>query len=162
MTSHKNIIIGAGPAGIQLGYYYNKNNIPYVILERAQVCGSSFNNFPLSGKLISINKRNTGSNVPDFNLRHDWNSLISDNPDLLMTKYTKDYYPDQNDYIRYLNDYAKVHKLNIKYGMNVMKVKKDDKDTYSLEITNDKGESEIYTTEKLIIGILGVINSNHL
>jgi thioredoxin reductase len=151
MTSYKNIIIGAGPAGIQLAYYFKENNIPYLVLEKSQMCGSFFNNYPLSGKLISINKRNTGSDIADFQLRHDWNSLISNDIDLLFTKYSKDYYPDHNDLVRYLNDYAKVHKLNIKYGMNVNKIKKDDKDTYTLEITNDKGEQEIYTTEKLIV-----------
>jgi thioredoxin reductase len=151
MTSYKNIIIGAGPAGIQLAYYFKENNIPYIVLEKSQMCGSFFNNYPLSGKLISINKRNTGSDVADFKLRHDWNSLISNDDDLLFTKYSKDYYPDHNDLVRYLNDYAKIHKLNIKYGMNVNKIKKDDKDTYTLEITNDKGEQEIYTTEKLIV-----------
>jgi thioredoxin reductase len=151
MTSYKNIIIGAGPAGIQLAYYFKENNIPYLVLEKSQMCGSFFNNYPLSGKLISINKRNTGSDIADFNLRHDWNSLISNDIDLLFTKYSKDYYPDHNDIVRYLNDYAKNHKLNINYGMNVNKIKKDDKDTYTLEITNDKGEKEIYTTEKLIV-----------
>jgi thioredoxin reductase len=151
MTNYKNIIIGAGPAGIQLAYYFKENNIPYLVLEKSQMCGSFFNTYPLSGKLISINKRHTGSDIADFKLRHDWNSLISNDIDLLFTKYSKDYYPDHNDLVRYLNDYAKVHKLNIKYGMNVNKIKKDDKDTYTLEITNDKGEQEIYTTEKLIV-----------
>ena len=79
MTSYKNIIIGAGPAGIQLAYYFKENNIPYIILEKTQMCGSFFDKFPLSGKLISINKRNTGSDIPDFNLRHeDLNAEFTD------------------------------------------------------------------------------------
>jgi thioredoxin reductase len=151
MTSYKNIIIGAGPAGIQLAYYFKQNNIPYIVLEKTQMCGSFFNKFPLSGKLISINKRNTGSEIADFNLRHDWNSLISDNDDLLFKNYSKDYYPDHRDLVKYLNDYASINELDIKYGMSVTKIKKLDNDTYSLEITNNKGEQEIYTTEKLII-----------
>ena len=63
MTNYKNIIIGAGPAGIQLAYYFKENNISYLVLEKSQICGSFFNNYPLSGKLISINKRNTGSDI---------------------------------------------------------------------------------------------------
>ena len=151
MTTYQNIIIGAGPAGIQLAYYFKEEGIPYVILEKTEMCGSFFSKFPLSGKLISINKKYTGNDHPDFNLRHDWNSLISDNDDLLMTKYSEDYYPDHQDLVKYLNDYAKVNELNIKYGMNVLKIKKTDNNGYILDIKNSKGEQETYTTEKLIV-----------
>ena len=60
------IILGAGPAGIQLGALFEKQKIPYLILEKAAQAGSFFQNFPLSGKLISINKPNTGSDKADF------------------------------------------------------------------------------------------------
>ena len=57
----ENIIIGAGPAGLQAGYYLHKYEIDYVILEKHDKCGNSFETFPHSGSLLSINKKNTGS-----------------------------------------------------------------------------------------------------
>ena len=37
-----NIIIGAGPAGLQLGYFFEKNSINYLIFEKNDICGSFF------------------------------------------------------------------------------------------------------------------------
>ena len=36
----------------------------------------------------------TGKDNKEFNFRHDWNSLISDDPTLRMTRYTEKYFPD--------------------------------------------------------------------
>jgi len=153
MIKYTNIIIGAGPAGIQLGYYFKEKKIEYVILEKADICGSFFDKFPLSGKLISINKKNTGSNIPDFNLRHDWNSLISDKKDLLMTNYSDEYYPDSDDLVKYLNDYAKINELNIKYGICVKKVKKEEDNTYTLITVDNNNNTIEYKCDKLIVAI---------
>ena len=76
--NYDNIIIGGGPAALQCGYYFKKYNINYIILEKNSICGSFFYNYPHCNKLISINKKNTGSDNLDFNLRHDWNSLLND------------------------------------------------------------------------------------
>ena len=70
---YKNIIIGAGPAGLQCAYFFKKYDIEYIILEKSDVVGNFFNNYPHSGGLISINKKYTGNDNDDFNLRHDWN-----------------------------------------------------------------------------------------
>jgi len=149
---YDNIIIGAGPAGLQLGYFFSKLNINYVILERNKIAGSFFDKYPHSGKLISINKRHVGNDEPDFKLRHDWNSLLSDE-NLLFTDYSKDFYPDKKDLVRYLNDYAITNNLNIIYGMNVLNIDKiDDNDdiTYKLKVKNKDNKEEIYECNKLI------------
>jgi thioredoxin reductase len=152
---YDNIIIGAGPAGLQLGYFLSKLNINYVILERNNIAGSFFDNYPHSGKLISINKRHVGRDDPDFKLRHDWNSLLSDE-NLLFTNYSKDFYPDKKDLVRYLNDFAIINNLNILYGMNVLSIDKiDDNEnieniTYKLKVKNKVNEEEIYECNKLI------------
>jgi thioredoxin reductase len=145
---YDNIIIGAGPAGLQLGYFFSKLNINYVILERNNIAGSFFDKYPHSGKLISINKRHVGREIPDFKLRHDWNSLLSDE-NLLFTDYSKDFYPDKNDMVRYLNDYAVKNNLNILYGMNVELINKND-DCYRLKIKNKENEEVYYECIKLI------------
>jgi hypothetical protein len=145
---YENIIIGAGPAGLQLAYFFKKAGIEYLVLERNEIAGSFFDKFPHSGKLISINKKHTGSDNPDFNLRHDWNSLLSDE-NLLFTKYSDDYYPDSADLVNYLNDFAALNKLNIKYGCSVLKIKKDD-DGYLLDV-KEPTTSIRYTCKKLIV-----------
>ncbi len=149
---YDNIIIGAGPAGLQLGYFFKKLNINYVILERNNIAGSFFDKFPHSGKLISINKRHVGSDIPDFKLRHDWNSLLSDE-NLLFTDYSKDFYPDKKDMVRYLNDFAIKNSLHILYGMNVIcidKVNDNSEINYKLKVKNKENEEEIYECNKLI------------
>ena len=41
-----------------------------------------------------------GSKNREFCFRHDWNSLISDDPSLLMKHYTEDYFPHADVYVR--------------------------------------------------------------
>ncbi|KAK4291931.1 hypothetical protein Pmani_035265, partial [Petrolisthes manimaculis] len=43
---------------------------------------------------------------PEFNLRHDWNSLLSHDPSLLFQHYSSDFFPDADAMVRYLNDYT--------------------------------------------------------
>ncbi len=69
------IIIGAGPAGLQLAYFLEKKGRDYLVLDRGKVPGNFFENNPRHRKLISINKVYTGKDNPDANLRWDWNSL---------------------------------------------------------------------------------------
>ena len=40
-----------------------------------------------------------GKTNKEFNMRHDWNSLINDNDDLLMTKYSKEFFPAADDIV---------------------------------------------------------------
>lgn len=143
--NYQTIIVGAGPAGLQLGYFLEKEGLNYVILEKAASAASFFHTYPHSGKLISINKPNTGRTDPEFNLRHDWNSLLEDGP-IRFTEYTDDYYPDHKDLVEYMNDYATRHKLKIKYNTNVKKITKHKK-LYVLHLDN----GELYTCEKLVM-----------
>ena len=41
-----------------------------------------------------------GSKNREFSFRHDWNSLISDDPSLLMKHYTEEYFPHADVYVR--------------------------------------------------------------
>lgn len=45
-----------------------------------------------------------------YYVRHDWNSLLCDyhNNKLLLGNYTKEYLPNADYYIQYLNDYNKI------------------------------------------------------
>ena len=145
---YENIIIGAGPAGLQAAYFFKKYNINYLVLEKNEICGSFFNHYPHSGKLISINKKYTGSDNKDFNLRHDWNSLLNDEQ-LLFTNYSDNYYPDSDKLVEYLNDFAKKNELNIKFNKQVLKIDKKEDNKFYISIKNS---DEIYICDKLIIG----------
>nr|AIA18281.1 Pyridine nucleotide-disulfide oxidoreductase [uncultured bacterium] len=105
-----------------MGYFFGNASRSYVILEKTDMVGAFFEKYPRMRRLISINKRYTGRRHPDFNLRHDWNSLLSHKPDLLFTKYTEKYYPHADDYLRYLDDYANTFDLNIHYRTTVTSI----------------------------------------
>jgi thioredoxin reductase len=120
------LVIGAGPAGLQLGYFLHRANRSYRILEAGPEPGTFFRTFPRHRTLISINKPHTGSADPEFNLRMDWNSLLSDDPDLLFTRYSERYFPNADDLVRYLADFATKTGLDIRYDSRVVEVTRDE------------------------------------
>jgi hypothetical protein len=146
MVFYDNIIIGAGPAGLQCAYYLKKYNINYLIIEKSNICGSFFSYYPHGGNLISINKKYTGNTNKDFNLRHDWNSLLNDE-DHLLSNYSEDFYPNREYLVKYLNDFAIKNNLNILFSKKVIKIIKKD-NLYYIKIKNNK---DVYSCNKLII-----------
>eukprot|EP00731_Ephydatia_muelleri_P029142 Em0020g786a len=124
-TVRQYCIIGAGPAGMQMGYFLQSAGRDYVVLERNATAGAFFQQFPRHRKLISINKRHTGGTNKEFNLRHDWHSLFSNDSQLEMRHYSTKYFPDADEYVHYLHDYAEKLKLNIEYNTQVTSVGKE-------------------------------------
>ena len=57
---HEYLVLGAGPAGLQLSYHFARAGVDYLILESADRPGNFFKEFPRHRKLISINKVYTG------------------------------------------------------------------------------------------------------
>ncbi|AFY46424.1 thioredoxin reductase [Nostoc sp. PCC 7524] len=139
------LIIGAGPAGLQLGYYLEKANHNYMILEAGDSPGTFFKKFPRHQKLISINKVYTGYSDPEINLRWDWNSLLNDSQEMQFKNYSKEYFPHTDALVNYLGDFAEHFHLNIKYGSRVVKISKGDK--FFVVDSNDN----VYCAERLII-----------
>ncbi|XP_077068023.1 FAD-dependent oxidoreductase domain-containing protein 2 [Siphateles boraxobius] len=122
-VSHEYCVLGAGPAGLQMGYFLSRSQRDYIILERNTGPGSFFNIYPRHRKLISINKIYTGRRNKEFNLRHDWNSLLSDRPDLLFQRISRELYPNADDFPRYLSMFEKELGLKVKYGADIGKIK---------------------------------------
>ncbi|MGW0433376.1 NAD(P)-binding domain-containing protein [Micromonospora sp. NPDC003197] len=121
------LIIGAGPAGLQLAALLEADgNRDYLVLEGADIPGAFFATFPRHRQLISINKPHTGSDDPELNLRLDWNSLLSDDPALRFTSYTERYFPDADVMVRYLADFAAKTGVKVRYGSRVTSVGKVD------------------------------------
>jgi len=139
------IIIGAGPAGLQLGYFLEKANRNYLILEAGQNSGTFFQKYPIHRKLISINKVYTGYDNPEINLRWDWNSLLSDSEEMLFKNYSKKYFPHADNLVNYLNDFANHFNIQIQYETRIEKIVKNEK--FELRDTN----GNTYSCKQLII-----------
>jgi thioredoxin reductase len=120
------LVIGAGPAGLQLGYLLGRAGHDYLIVEAGPTPGTFFHIFPRHRQLISINKPHTGTDDPELNLRMDWNSLLSDDPALLFTRYTGRYFPPAEELVRYLADFAAGHELRVRYDTRIVEVRRDE------------------------------------
>uniref|UniRef100_A0A671QY96 FAD-dependent oxidoreductase domain-containing protein 2-like n=1 Tax=Sinocyclocheilus anshuiensis TaxID=1608454 RepID=A0A671QY96_9TELE len=125
-VSHEYCVLGAGPAGLQMGYFLSRSQRDYIILERNAGPGSFFQIYPRHRKLISINKIYTGRRNKEFNLRHDWNSLLSDRPNLLFKRISQELYPNADDFPRYLSTFVKELGLKVKYGADIGRIKASD------------------------------------
>ncbi len=140
------LVIGAGPAGLQLGYFLQRAGRDYLIVEAGPAPGTFFGRFPRHRRLISINKPHTGWDDPELNLRMDWNSLLSDDPRLLFTRYTGRYLPDADDMVRYLADFASAFRLRIRYGTRAVRVSHQDG---VFRATDEQGL--IYEAKRLVV-----------
>src|SRR5690349_5082821 len=120
------LIIGAGPAGLQLAALLERDGRDYAVLERGNGPGTFFTRYPRHRQLISTNKVHTGFTDLELNLRMDWNSLLSDDPELLFTRYSERYFPPADDLVRYLADFAARTGIRVEYGTEVVRVSRTD------------------------------------
>ena len=105
-------------------YYYNIiiNIYLFIIIYLFTISGSFFKTYPRHETLISINKRHTGETNKEFNFRHDWNSLISDDESLLFTKYSDKYFPEKDKYVKYLADYTEKLGIKVQYNTTISNI----------------------------------------
>ncbi|XP_062444686.1 FAD-dependent oxidoreductase domain-containing protein 2 isoform X3 [Rhea pennata] len=122
---HDYCVIGAGPSGLQIAYFLQQAGRDYIVFERSHAPGSFFALYPRHRKLISINKQYTGKSNSEFNLRHDWNSLLSHDHRLLFRHYSHDFFPDADTMVRYLEDFASLLKLQVQYNTAIVHVTLD-------------------------------------
>lgn len=85
--------------------------------------------------LVSINKKYTGQGDPEFNLRHDWNSLLTTlnvdakgGTDFPFTNFSDEYFPHRDTLYRYIGAYASEYNLRIATDTNVKSIVKDSDD----------------------------------
>jgi len=109
----ENLIIGAGPAGIQMGHLLKKD---YLIVEKGPSPCSFFRTFPRQRRFISINKSRE--------LRYDWNSFLGSKKSL--RDYTEEVYPSADKYLEYVTDFVNENNINIRFGFEVTKIEKVD------------------------------------
>ncbi|XP_028671411.1 FAD-dependent oxidoreductase domain-containing protein 2 [Erpetoichthys calabaricus] len=126
---HDYCVLGAGPSGLQMGCFLEKQGRDYIVLERSDIPGSFFQRYPRHNRLISINKQYTGKSNKEFNLRHDWNSLLSDDDTLLFRHYSSEFYPHRESMLHYLKDFTSKLGIKVKYGTEIISVHKFDEGT---------------------------------
>ena len=127
------IIIGGGPGAVQMAIKlqelkskYNCN-IEYMILESESVLGSTFKKYPVHGRLISNNKLYTGSpHKSEFSERFDWNSLISDEKNILARNYSTEFYPSRDIIPSMLAEFKDAYDLPVQYGESCIEIRKLD------------------------------------
>ncbi|MUK87850.1 SidA/IucD/PvdA family monooxygenase [Ornithinibacillus sp. L9] len=118
MINYKVVIIGGGQAGIAMGYYLKKENIPFVILDKNDRVGDSW--------------RKRYDSLVLFTPRR-YSSL----PGLKMKGLLKEF-PTKDDVADYLDNYVKHFDLPIMLKTNVVKIHKQLDDTFLLETSNGK------------------------
>eukprot|EP01051_Picozoa_sp_SAG22_P018997 SAG22_NODE_3368_length_1755_cov_1.553140_1_plen_411_part_10 len=119
-------VVGAGPAGLQLGKLMQDAGTDrgdYVIFERGHHAGVYFSSYPRHRKLISLNKRFTGRSDPEFNLRHDWNSLLGFEA-TPVTKRTERRWPPADTVVEYMRDAAEELGPNVALGADVGRIER--------------------------------------
>lgn len=151
------IVVGAGPAGLQMAYFLQKAGRRYVVYEAQSKAATFFENHPRHGRLISLNKKNNIFEEDEFNMRHDWNSLLSDDKEMRFTKYSDDLYPQAKDLHRYLNDFAQNFDMNIEYNVRVTNINKTNS-TFSVT-TNKDGSLKTCTAECVLMAT-GAVEEN--
>ncbi len=149
MSYHDYIIVGAGPAGLQMGYFLEKAKRDYLILEANDTAGSFFATQPRHRTLLSLNKRHNVYEEAEFNMRHDWNSLLTDDYSLLFRDYSDDLYPDADDLCRYLGDFAEKYMLNIQYNTRITSIDKSRSGHSNFILTDTEGKE--YTCSCLLM-----------
>src|SRR5262252_4578886 len=139
------LIIGAGPAGLQLGYFLKQAGHDYLILEAGSSPGTFFRTFPRHRRLISINKPHTGWDDPEMNLRMDWNSLLCDDPRLRLTRYSDRYFPHAQELLQYFADFAAAYRLRIAYDRRIAQITRNG----DFRVTDQHGHT--YSAKRLIV-----------
>jgi thioredoxin reductase len=141
------LIIGAGPAGLQMAYFFKKAGLSFKILERGSEVGAFFRHFPRHRKMISINKVHTGTTDEEVRLRWDWNSLLSDGAGPLLRDFSQRYFPEADDFVAYLKRFQVDHKLDVELRTTVARVAKSPKGSFVVEASDGRS----WASERVVI-----------
>jgi thioredoxin reductase len=125
-VSYEYLILGAGPAGLQMGHHLSRAGHSYLILEAGDTPGTFFKKFPRHRTLASRNKVHTGSDDPEIRLRFDECSLLDEGGDgsFRFSDLSRSYLPSADEMVLYLCGYAERHGLNVRCDTRVLRVEK--------------------------------------
>lgn len=151
-------IVGAGPAGLQLGHFLKHAGRDYVIFESNAKAGEFFRKFPRHRRLISLNKRFVrDGRSEEFAMRHDWNSLLDVRPKAnqtpRVTTRSKDLFPHADVLADYLAEFAEEQGDAIKYSTRVSNISRDSLGLFMLTLKSMNGRtiSEAVYCQEVIV-----------
>jgi thioredoxin reductase len=150
-VDYEYLILGGGPAGLQMGHHLSTAGHSYLILEGGEGPGTSFKQFPRHRTLISSNKVYTGYDDPEINLRWDWNSLLVDDGKLLFGDYTRKYFPPADKLVQYLADYTECFNLNIRCNTRIERVERLSEGAPEDGFRLTDREGNVFTCRRLIV-----------
>ena len=134
-------IVGAGPAGLNMGRAAAQAGARYAILEKEAVAGA--------WRKLCPDMRMLSPATPQI----DWTSL----PGLDIWKVGCERpFPTRSDFIKYLEAYAEHFDLEVKEGVEVLSVKRSENNHFELDTTRGK-----YTCRRLIVAT-GIISNPYL
>ncbi len=125
MTYHDYIVIGAGPAGLQMGYLLEAAGRDYLILEGRDKVGSFFAKFPRHRRLNSFNKQFNWFEEADFNMRFDWHSLLTHDFSFPFRGYSKELFPLADTLVQYLNDFREHFDIKVQFNTRATYIDRD-------------------------------------
>jgi thioredoxin reductase len=148
-VSYEYLILGAGPAGLQMGHHLSRAGHSYLILEAGDSPGTFFKTFPRHRTLTSQNKVHAGSEDPEVRLRFDECSLLDEDGDgsFRFAGFSRRYHPDAGEMVSYLAAYAEHHELNLRCGSRVLRVEKPHAGLFRL---TDAG-GNVFSCRRLIV-----------
>ncbi len=149
MKHYEYVVVGAGPAGVQMGYFLERAGRDYIVLDGASAPGSFFATYPRHRTLISLNKCYNWFDEPDFNLRYDWNSLLTHDNSMRFTEYTKELYPPADVFVKYLKDFAEHFAIRIQYDTRVTSIDREAEGDRRFIVTDRQGRQ--YTAKCLLM-----------
>ena len=124
-TYHDTIVVGAGPAGIQMGYLLEMANRDYLILDGRSVAGSFFTKFPRHRRLNSFNKQFNWFEEDDFNMRFDWHSLLTHDFSFRYKGYSKELFPLADTLAQYIADFREHFGIRVQFDTRVTYIDRD-------------------------------------
>ena len=161
----KYVIVGGGPGGLQMAKFLHSTGRSYILLEKTKIA-SAFVKYPIHRQLISVNKQYAGRGEGhEFNMRHDWNSLLYTTKDLdsvpappfTFRNYSTEYLPHADRLVEYLRDFAKHYKLNVRENTKVSGVFQQIKATapskqrlFTLDLQHSNGTKYTMKCERII------------
>ncbi|SEG76953.1 Pyridine nucleotide-disulphide oxidoreductase [Actinacidiphila yanglinensis] len=145
------LVVGAGPAGVQAGYFLERAGRDYLVVEAGPAPGTFFTRFPRHRTMISSNKVHTGWDDPELRLRTDWNSLLSDEGAPLFTAVTPRYFPPADAMVDYLADFAATHRLRIRYNTRITRISRPTADAGTGDSAAPRGDFAVHTADGTVL-----------